>query len=72
MQEQGYTPREIVQFLINAGLTQVDIQNKTGISQASISRILTGRSTDLRVSVVTALETLFLEVDSWTENDGRE
>ncbi|WP_126530470.1 helix-turn-helix transcriptional regulator [Serratia rubidaea] len=59
---QTLTPREVVQSLIASGMTQLDIRRETGISQASISRILTGKLADPRVSVATALRALHEKV----------
>ncbi|ENC2022850.1 transcriptional regulator [Escherichia albertii] len=56
------TPKEIIASLNDTGLTQVDIKNRTGISQASISRIASGKNRDPRFSVVRALEALYQEV----------
>ncbi|AEF45823.1 hypothetical protein SerAS12_2703 [Serratia sp. AS12] len=55
---QSLSPKEIVQSLIASGMTQIDIRRETGISQASISRILTGKLADPRVSVAQALRDL--------------
>ncbi len=60
---QPLTPKDIVQSLIASGLTQLDIRRATGISQASISRILTGRLADPRVSVAQALRDLHDKVN---------
>ncbi|MCO7511388.1 transcriptional regulator [Serratia sp. JSRIV002] len=59
---QPLTPKEIVQSLVELGLTQLDIRRETGISQASISRILTGKLADPRVSVAQALRDLHNKV----------
>ncbi|EAB4204762.1 transcriptional regulator [Salmonella enterica] len=56
------TPQEIIIALNELGLTQTDIKDRTGISQASLSRIYSGRNGDPRLSVVRALETLYQEV----------
>lgn len=50
------SPQNIVKSLIAAGYTQAQIEVSTGISQSSISRILTGTHTDPRHSTVCALE----------------
>ncbi|SFN75785.1 Helix-turn-helix [Izhakiella capsodis] len=63
---QSLTPKETVQALIASGLTQVEIQARTGISQASISRIVSGKNADPRLSVVRTLEDLFSEVKAQT------
>lgn len=59
---QSLTPKEIVQNLIASGLTQLEIRSRTGISQASISRIVSGKNSDPRLSVIRALENLLIEV----------
>lgn len=59
---QSLTPKEIVQNLISSGLTQLEIRSRTGISQASISRIVSGKNSDPRLSVIRALENLLIEV----------
>ncbi|CAI2068709.1 helix-turn-helix transcriptional regulator [Serratia quinivorans] len=61
---QSLSPKEIVQSLIASGMTQIDIRRETGISQASISRILTGKLADPRVSVAQALRDLHDKVEA--------
>ncbi|MER5131455.1 helix-turn-helix transcriptional regulator [Serratia marcescens] len=61
---QQLTPKEIVKSLIASGMTQIDIRRETGISQASISRILTGKLADPRVSVAQALRDLHEKVEA--------
>lgn len=61
---QSLSPKEIVQALIASGMTQIDIRRETGISQASISRILTGKLADPRVSVAQALRDLHDKVEA--------
>ncbi|HCM5144768.1 helix-turn-helix transcriptional regulator [Klebsiella aerogenes] len=56
------TPQEIIVALNQLGLTQTVIKERTGISQASLSRIYSGRNGDPRLSVVRALESLYQEV----------
>ncbi|HAT3920667.1 TPA: transcriptional regulator [Kluyvera ascorbata] len=56
------TPQEIIVALNGLGLTQTDIKDRTGISQASLSRIYSGKNCDPRLSVVRLLEDLYLEV----------
>lgn len=56
------TPQEIIIALNELGLTQTDIKDRTGISQASLSRIYSGRNGDPRLSVVRTLEALYQEV----------
>ncbi|MDR5612431.1 MAG: helix-turn-helix transcriptional regulator [Arsenophonus sp.] len=54
-------PKNMIEYLINSGLTQIQIQQKTGISQLSISRLLSGKNSDPRISVLKAIESLYLE-----------
>lgn len=61
---QSLSPKEIVQSLIASGMTQIDIRRETGVSQASISRILTGKLADPRVSVAQALRDLHDKVEA--------
>ena len=61
---QQLTPKDIVKSLIASGMTQIDIRRETGISQASISRILTGKLADPRVSVAQALRDLHEKVEA--------
>lgn len=61
---QSLSSKEIVQALIASGMTQIDIRRETGISQASISRILTGKLADPRVSVAQALRDLHDKVEA--------
>ena len=49
------TPKQTIEALIEAGETQVSIQNATGISQATISRILSGIAEEPRYSTVEKL-----------------
>ncbi|EAA3939217.1 transcriptional regulator [Salmonella enterica subsp. enterica] len=60
------TPQEIIIALNELGLTQTDIKDRTGISQASLSRIYSGRNGDPRLSVVRTLEALYQEVTAKT------
>ena len=52
------TPQEIVQSMIDAGYTQTEIEAKTGVKQATISRILNGKHLDPRSSTVDKLRRL--------------
>lgn len=61
---QQLTSKEIVKSLIASGMTQIDIRRETGISQASISRILTGKLADPRVSVAQTLRDLHEKVEA--------
>lgn len=54
-------PQEIVKNLIAAGYTQAQLERLTGVSQSSISRILTGTHTDPRHSTVRSLESFYRE-----------
>ncbi|EAR6901320.1 transcriptional regulator [Salmonella enterica] len=56
------TPQEIIIALNELGFTQTAIKDRTGISQASLSRIYAGRNGDPRLSVVRSLEALYREV----------
>lgn len=47
-----------VQRLIDSGFTQVEIEEKTGVPQATVSRILTGKHADPRSSTVEKLRQL--------------
>lgn len=58
----GLTAKEMIETLIKSGLTQVDVQKLTGISQPSISRILSGKNSDPRLSVIRAIEKAYLFV----------
>lgn len=51
----NHTPKRLIQALIDAGDNQSDIERETGISQATISRILSGDHGDPRSSTVTKL-----------------
>ncbi|MEN3260229.1 helix-turn-helix transcriptional regulator [Sodalis endosymbiont of Spalangia cameroni] len=58
------TPRTIVERLTSYGLTQKQIENRCGVSQASISRLLAGSQKDPKVSTLRALERLLLDVET--------
>lgn len=49
------TPKEIVQELLEKGETQLSIEAGSGVSQATISRILNGKADDCRTSTVEKL-----------------
>ncbi|WP_074167982.1 helix-turn-helix transcriptional regulator [Candidatus Arsenophonus triatominarum] len=55
------SPIEIVKALLSLGLTQSEIEAHTGIKQPSISRILTGKTKDSRISTMVALEKFYLK-----------
>ncbi|WP_345894424.1 helix-turn-helix transcriptional regulator [Serratia marcescens] len=50
------TPQEMVAALVKAGYTQAQIAHETGVTQSSISRLLTGTHADPRISTVRALQ----------------
>lgn len=50
------TPQEIVKALIDAGFTQMQIQEHTGVRQSILSRLLSGKHKDPRMSTIRALE----------------
>ncbi|WP_318605620.1 helix-turn-helix transcriptional regulator [Enterobacter hormaechei] len=56
------TPKDMVQSLIDAGYTQSQIAEATGVAQSSICRLLTGVHTDPRISTVRALENMLRTV----------
>ena len=58
------TPKDMVQHLIDAGYTQSQIAEATGVAQSSICRLLTGVHTDPRISTVRALENLLRAVET--------
>lgn len=49
------TPREHLRALIDAGITQTEIEAKSGVRQATISRILSGSVKDPLSSTVEKL-----------------
>ncbi len=54
------TSQEVVRALLALGFTQKDLEKDTGVKQPSISRILTGKNGDPRISTVRALEQFYL------------
>lgn len=52
------TPKELIEKLIAAGYSQTYISDKTGISQPTISRILSGGHNDPKSSTLTKLKQL--------------
>lgn len=50
------TAKELLQRAVKAGHTQLEIQKKTGVSQATISRILSGDCADPRSSTLAKLK----------------
>ena len=59
-----HTPKDSVEVLVGFGLTQKQIEEKTGISQATISRILNGEHLDPRYSTTQKLKALVEEVSA--------
>lgn len=56
------TPKDMVRSLIDAGFTQTQIAEATGVAQSSICRLLTGVHTDPRLSTVRALENMLRSI----------
>ncbi|MBI6549921.1 helix-turn-helix transcriptional regulator [Xenorhabdus lircayensis] len=56
-----FHPQELVKQIIDAGFTQAQVAAHIGISQPSLSRILTGTSSDPRLSTVRAIERFYTE-----------
>lgn len=56
------TPKSMVEVLVSHGLTQKQIEERTGISQATISRILNGEHLDPRYSTSQKLRLLVEDV----------
>lgn len=54
-------PQIVVESLIALGFTQQDIEDSTGISQATVSRILNGFHKDPRFSTTEKLNRMFKE-----------
>jgi len=54
-------PQSVVESLIALGFTQQDIEGSTGISQATISRILNGFHKDPRFSTTSKLNQMLSE-----------
>ncbi|SPP31309.1 hypothetical protein ARAF_0428 [Arsenophonus endosymbiont of Aleurodicus floccissimus] len=65
------SPIEIVKALLELGLTQLEIEANTGIKQPSISRILTGKNKDPRISTMVALEKFYLELITHSSSTSR-
>lgn len=51
-------PKSLVETLLSMGLTQKQIEEETGVSQATISRILNGNHKDPRYSTISKLSRL--------------
>ncbi|MDC9589697.1 helix-turn-helix transcriptional regulator [Xenorhabdus sp. XENO-10] len=56
-----FHPQELIKKIIGAGFTQSQVAEQIGISQPSLSRILTGVSPDPRLSTVRAIEKFYNE-----------
>lgn len=54
--------QEMVQELRDLGMSQIEIANRTGLSQGAVSHIMTGRRKDVRMSTYTKLTDLLLEI----------
>ena len=59
-------PQIVVESLIALGFTQQDIEDSTGVSQATISRILNGFHRDPRFSTTEKLNRMFIEAKANT------
>lgn len=66
-----FTPETIIKNLTANGMTQKDIEEKTGISQATISRIASGKHEDPRFSTTQKLRNLAAEM-GLVESEGGE
>lgn len=51
-------PKSIVETLLDMGFTQKQIEEETGVSQATVSRILNGNHKDPRYSTIAKLSRL--------------
>lgn len=60
-------PDELVRTLIRAGWSQEAIASSIGVTQPTVSRILSGRHKDPRYSVVEKLRQLVLDLDDFKE-----
>lgn len=49
------TARDVIRDLLDRGETQLSIEAGSGVSQATISRILNGKAEDIRASTVDKL-----------------
>ncbi|CDL85391.1 helix-turn-helix domain-containing protein [Xenorhabdus szentirmaii] len=56
-----FHPRELIKKIIDAGFSQKQVAKQIGVSQASLSRIMTGTSPDPRLSTVRAIERFYTE-----------
>lgn len=57
-------PQRVVESLISLGFTQQDIEDSTGVSQATISRILNGFHKDPRFSTTSKLNQMLSEAEA--------
>ncbi|WP_231853049.1 helix-turn-helix transcriptional regulator [Xenorhabdus poinarii] len=56
-----FHPQELIKKIIDAGFTQAQLASHTGVSQPSLSRILTGVSPNPRLSTARAIERFYTE-----------
>ena len=52
-------PAEHIRELISLGLTQKQIAQEIGVTQATVSRIVTGVQSDTRASIARRIEALY-------------
>jgi transcriptional regulator with XRE-family HTH domain len=57
-----FSIQEIVRKLIESGFTQAQLAELTGVSQSSLSRILTGECTDPRLSTAQAISKFYITI----------
>ncbi|CDG95794.1 helix-turn-helix domain-containing protein [Xenorhabdus bovienii] len=55
------SPSEMIKLLSISGYSQIQIEQATGISQSTISRISSGKHPDPRLSTVRAIEKFYNE-----------
>ncbi|KLU13977.1 MULTISPECIES: helix-turn-helix domain-containing protein [Xenorhabdus] len=55
------SPHQMVRRLSEAGFTQAQLADLTGVSQSSLSRIFMGERNDPRLSTVRAIERFYTE-----------
>ncbi|WP_273551465.1 helix-turn-helix transcriptional regulator [Xenorhabdus sp. IM139775] len=56
-----FHPQELIKKIIDAGFTQAQLASHTGVSQPSLSRILTGVSPNPRLSTARSIERFYTE-----------
>lgn len=61
------TPKEIIQSLVNIGYTQQEIAQKSDLTQATISRLLSGSHQTARLATYKKL--VQLEIDNGDKSD---